>query len=169
VRIRAETIAGLYPCRGAATLAERTVLRFAPVDGGRKYRVEVNDRRGNLIFEVEASTSTVTVPAGILRPGTRYDWIVRTIEREGPAAQGKAGFVTLSASVAKAREALRKALTADGDGASLALLAEIDWSLGLFNEALDELRAAAVASPGDILLAANLAERELRLAYLQSP
>jgi hypothetical protein len=97
VPIRGEEIAGLYPEDGAATLAGTTTLRFDPVDGGSKYRIEVQDRQGNKIFEVETAASSVTLPAGILRPGVRYGWTVRTIDRVGPVAQGRADFVTLSA------------------------------------------------------------------------
>jgi hypothetical protein len=169
VRVRGERVRGLYPSRGAATLAGATSLRFAPVEGGRRYRIEVQDRQGTLIFAAETQSSTVTIPAGSLRPGARYDWLVRTLEREGPTVQAKADFTTLTAEAAEERETLRRALTIEGDGASLALLAEVDWSLGLFAEAHEELRAAALGSPGDTLLAANLAERERLLAYLQSP
>ncbi|HEX6899049.1 MAG TPA: hypothetical protein VF789_05020 [Thermoanaerobaculia bacterium] len=97
MRIRAEEITGLYPDNEAATLAGATILRFNPIDGGLKYRVEVQDLQGNKIFEVETTASSVNIPAGVLRPGTRYGWTVRTIDREGPVAQGKADFVTLSA------------------------------------------------------------------------
>jgi hypothetical protein len=169
VPIRGERIMGLYPGHGATTLAGATVLRFEPVEAGGKYKVEVQDGQGNVIFEIETTASTVTLPAGLLRPGRRYDWMVRTVERAGPAAQGKEELVTLSAPVAEQREALRKALISEGDGASLALLAEVDRSLGLLAEARDELRAAAQKAPGDALIAANLAQIERRLPYLQSP
>ncbi|MBW8879134.1 MAG: hypothetical protein JF614_29690 [Acidobacteria bacterium] len=143
VRIRGEEIAGLYPGHGAATLAGATVLRFEPIEGGARYRVEVQDRQGKLIFEAETTASAVTLPTGLLRPGTSYDWSVRTVERAGPVAQGKADFVTLSSRTAKAREALRNALMKEGDSTSLALLAEVDRSLGLLAESRDELRAGA--------------------------
>ena len=96
VRVRAESISELYPNEGAATLAGSTTLRFEPVHGGSKYRIEVQDRQGNQIFEAETAAASVTLPAGILRPGVRYGWTVRTIDRVGPIAQGKADFVTLS-------------------------------------------------------------------------
>lgn len=98
MRVRAEAIPGLYPGDGEAVLAGAVTLRFDPVEGGRRYRVEVQDRQGNKIFETETAAATpVTLPAGILRPGARYGWTVRTIDREGPVAQGKADFFTLSA------------------------------------------------------------------------
>lgn len=169
VRIRTEPVAGLYPGGGAATLAAATTLRFEPVDGGRTYRVEVHDRQGETVFKTETAASAVTLPPGVLRPGARYGWTVRTVERAGPVAQGKASFLTLSARNSKGREALRQALRGERDPAALALLAEVDWSLGLWAEARDELHTAVEGSPGDARLAANLAERERRLPYRQSP
>ncbi len=169
VRIRAERIAGLYPHRGASALADASSLHFEPVEGAGKYGIEVHDRQGNVIFAAETTASSMNIPAGLLRPGVRYDWTVRTIERVGPVIKGEAGFVTLPRQTAEAREALRKAVEASGDGASLALLAEVDRSLGMLLEARDELRGALRNSPGDAMLAAELAELERRLSYLQSP
>src|SRR5262245_17336500 len=170
VRIRAERIAGLYPRHGTATLAGATVLRFAPVQGAAKYRIEVQDRHGTLVFAAETADSPVRLPPGALQPGRRYDWTVRTLERAGPVAQGDESFATLPAQQAAAREALRQALEKEGSAGALALLAEIDRSLGLLAEAHEELRAAAQASPGDTRLAAELAELERQLSDdLNSP
>jgi hypothetical protein len=169
VRVRGERITGLYPSGGAATLARATILRFDRLDGDLQYRIEVLDRRGNLVFEVETKAATVTIPPDVLRSGARYAWTVRTVEREGPTARGQADFATLPARMAEQREALRQALTVEGDGAALALLAEVDWSLGLFAEARDELRAAVLQSPGDSLLAARLAWRERLETATASP
>jgi CHAT domain-containing protein/Tfp pilus assembly protein PilF len=163
VRIRAERITGLYPRRGAATLADATSLHFEPVDGAGKYQVEVHDRQGNVIFEAETVTSTVNISAGFLQPGVPYHWTVRTIERVGPVAKGEAGFVALPRKTAEAREALRRSLEKAGDGASLALLAEVDRSLGMLFEARDGLRAAVERLPGDVALAEELAVIEEQL------
>jgi hypothetical protein len=163
VRIRAERIAGLYPRHGTAALAGAVVLRFEPVEGGGKYRVEVQDRQGNAVFSEETATAEVKLPARLLKPGVRYDWTVRTVDRVGPAARGDAGFVTLPARTATAREALRRAVEKAGDSALLALLAEVDRSLGLLAEARDELRAARDGSPGNAALATNFDEIERHL------
>lgn len=132
--IRAERITGLYPRDGAATLAAATTLRFEPVNGAGKYRIEVQDRQGNVVFATETTASSVGLSPKALQPGKRYDWTVRTIDRVGPVAQGEAGFVTLPARVAEEREALRKAVERLGDKELLALLAEVDRSLGLLDE-----------------------------------
>lgn len=134
VRIRAEEISGLHPSRGMATLAGATVLRFAPVGGADKYRIEVQGPRGDVIFAIETTASPVELSPGSLQPGTRYGWTVRTIDRVGPVARGEADFITLPARIAKAREALRKAIEALGDSELPALLAEVDRSLGLLAE-----------------------------------
>ena len=169
VRIRTESVRRLYPDHGAATLAEATVLRFEPVESAGKYRVEVQDSQGKVAFTKDTTTVTLDLPKGVLQPGMRYVWTIRTLEREGAVAQGKAYFVTLSAKVAEEREALRKALEAEGDSASLALLAEIDRSLGLLAEARDGLQAVINGSPGETGLTETLAELERRLPYRQSP
>jgi len=165
----ATAIAGLYPRGGAATLAGATVLRFAPVDGARKYRIEVQDRGGMVVFATETAAPPATLPAEVLQAGTPYSWRVRTVEQVGPVAEGKASFVTLPAQLAQAREELRRSIETMGDAASLALLAEVDRSLGLRLEARDGLRAAVRAAPEDARLAASLARLERRLPYFQSP
>jgi hypothetical protein len=168
--VRGESIQGLYPCGGAATFAAATVLRFAPVDGAGKYRIEVQDLDGALVFATETTDSSVHLPSEVLQPGRSYSWKVRTVERAGPVAEGgEARFVTLPARLAEAREALRRSIAAMGDPASLALLAEVDRSLGLRREARDELQAALRAAPEDAGLAASLARFERCLPYLQSP
>ena len=116
-----------------------------------------------MIFAAETIASNVSIPAGLLRSGLHYHWTVRTIERVGPVAKGEAGFITLPADRAEAREALRKAVEKEGDGASLALLADIDQSLGMLLEARDGLRAALRDSPGDTALAEELATVEGQL------
>ncbi len=163
VRIRSESIAGLYPHRGAMALANEAILRFQPVAAAPRYRIEVQDDQGRAVFATETAEAAVSLPAGILQPGLRYRWRVSTVERAGPVARGEAELVTLPRSTAEAREALRQAAeTADG-GALLALLAEVDRGLGLLAEAREELRAALRESPADAALAAAFAELDRRL------
>jgi hypothetical protein len=169
VPVRGRRIEGLYPGGGAATLAGATVLRFKPVDGAGTYRIEVEDGGGTVVFATETAASPANLPAEVLQAGMPYSWRVRTVEQVGPIAEGKASFVTLSAQLAEAREELRRSIETMGDAASLALLAEVDRSLGLRLEARDELRAAVRAMPEDARLAASLARLERRLPYFQSP
>lgn len=140
VHIRAERIEGLYPSQGAAALATGATLRFELVEGGGSYRVEVQDSQGNVIFSEETAGESLNIPSGILQPGLRYHWTVRTVDRAGPVARGDADFVTLPSGLAAQREALRKAVEASEDGDLRALLEEVDRSLGLVPEALSYLQ-----------------------------
>lgn len=164
VRIRGVTIAHLYPDSGTATLADSTVLRFTPVPDASLYRVEVEAENGTRVFQVEAQSPTVSISPGVLKPGARYYWQVRTLDRIGQVAQGAGEFVTLSAQTAQARAALKEALEVAGDAPSLALLAEIDRSLGLLVEAREEFRAALAKAPGDVALRRALDRLEQQLA-----
>jgi hypothetical protein len=164
VRIRSATIAHLYPDRGAATLADSTVLRFTPVRNASRYRVEVETETGASVFQGETESPTVAIAAGILKPATKYYWQVRTMDSVGQVARGSAEFVTLGSETARARAALEAALAGAGEAASLALLAEIDRSLGLLVEARDEFRAALARAPGDVALRHALDRLEQQLA-----
>lgn len=97
VRVRGEAIEGLSPNESIRSLADRTVLRFRPVHGALRHRVEVRGSDGGLVFEKETEASEASVPAGLLVPGKRYRWTVRTIDRLGPVARGEAWFSTLDA------------------------------------------------------------------------
>lgn len=162
VWIRGEQITGLYPRHGAAALAGDTVLLFKPIPGAGKYRIEVQDCQGGIVFQTDAESPPVKVPAGVLRSGHRYWWTVRTVNRLGPVAEGEAELVILGASAARAREETREVLTAEGEGA-LPLLAEIDRGLGLWLEARDELKEALEAKPGDPALGQALTAVERQL------
>jgi hypothetical protein len=74
---------------------------------------------------------------------------VRTLDAEKPALRGEAVFSTLSADNAKRRAALKTNVGQSGDRSLLALMAELDRSLGLQWEACEELKAALGQSPGN--------------------
>jgi hypothetical protein len=169
VRIRSERISGLYPRRGAAVLAGEAVLRFKPIEEGDRYRVEIQDAKGQVVFRGDVVAPSVRVPSRVLLPGARYYWTVRTLDRAGPVAQGEADFVTLPEDAAEVREQLRAAVAAEGNGESLALLAEIDHSLGMLHEAFQELQAAHDRSPGNAPLAQELAALEQQLEAIDEP
>jgi hypothetical protein len=163
VRIRAERISGLYPRRGAAIIAGEAVLRFKPVEKGGPYRVEVQDDEGQVVFRVDVEAPLVKVPGRALLPGARYYWTVRTLNRAGSVVRGEADFVALPKDAARAREELRAAVAAEGNGESLALLAAIDRSLGMQLEARKELQAALERSPGNAALDEELAALDQQL------
>jgi hypothetical protein len=164
VRIRGATITHLYPHNGAAALADSTVLRFAPLPDASRYVVVLLTDEGLPVLREETRSPAVTVSPGILQPGARYRWEVRTLDRIQQAAQGVAEFITLGAEIAQARTALKHSLEADGDLSSLALMAEIDRNLGLLVEARDGFRAALAKAPADDALRQALNRVEQQLA-----
>ena len=164
VRIRGATIFPLYPDTGASTLADRTVLRFTAVPDASRYRVDVETESGKTVFQGETRSSTVSISPGILKPGVQYYWQVRTVDRIGQVARGAAEFVTLGAETARARAGLAASLELAGDASSLALMAEIDRSLGLLIEAREKFRVAVAKAPGDIALRQALDRLEQQLA-----
>lgn len=162
VRIRGERIKGLYPDCGATAMASATVLRFQAVEGPERYKIEVQDGKGEVVFAADTDEAEMRLPADLLHPGAPYHWSVRTMGRTLGEARGEAGFTTLDRDTARRREALRRA--AAGQGELTALLAGLDRQLGLLAEARDELRSAVAAAPGDAALSAALAEVEQDLS-----
>lgn len=129
VRIRGEEIEDLSPGDGAATLADATVLHFQLVEGAVRYQVEVEDGRGNVIFQTATETPWVRVPAGTLAPGARCHWTVKALDRPGPVIQGAADFTTLSRETAAAYERLRATVGGTDDGREL--LEAVGSALGM--------------------------------------
>jgi hypothetical protein len=166
IRLRgsAEHIRNLYPRSDTTTLPESTVLRFAPYEGATRYRVEVEDETGRTVFDAETQSSALAVPGGILQPGARYYWKVRTVERIGPSVRAESEFSTLGQEDIRRRTALRVALEKKGDVDSLALLAEIDRRLGLLLEAREGFQLALSKSPGDAALQKAVAEIDAQIS-----
>lgn len=102
VRVRGEGIEGLVPNEEVRPLADLVTLRFRPVAGASRYRIELRDASGDLLFERETEGSEARVPAALLAPGRIYRWTVRTTGRLGPTAQGAARFRTLDTAAASA-------------------------------------------------------------------
>jgi hypothetical protein len=166
VRIRGAQpgrISFLYPRAETAALPDSTVLRFSPVSGAARYGVVLANQAGSTIFETETQSAQVTVPAGVLRPGARYFWKVRTVETTGPGASGESEFMTLSTDEINLRASFKARMETAGDAESLAFLAEIDRRLGLLLEARDEFQAALAKSPSDPALRRILEETEKEL------
>ncbi len=163
VRIRGTRVSGLYPAAGAAVLPDEAVLRYARVPGAETYRVEVEGQDGASVFRVETRSTTISVPSGVLEQETHYQWSVRTVGASGglsgSGARGEAAFSTLSLDNLRSRARLREVL-AGSDGRSLALLAEVDRSLGLRWEAREGFRQALAKDPDDAGLRAALAAVE---------
>ena len=159
VRVRGPRITNLYPSNGAVTPVASAVFTFDAVDGATQYSVEVEDARAIRVFQVQTTETRVAVPI-TLQPGATYYWRVRTVGRIGAQARGGAEFRTLAAADDQARQRLKDVLGKDADPHGLALLAHIDYELGLFREAREGVRAALETKPVDTALRAAL----LRLA-----
>ena len=89
-----------------------------------------------------------------------------TVGKVGAQARGDAEFRTLLTADEGARQALRDAMDKLGDPHTLALLAHIDFELGLFREAGDGVRAALEKSTADPSLHTALLQLSRRIAAL---
>jgi hypothetical protein len=136
------SIPNLYPSAGATTVSDRTVVRFDPVAGSGKYRVELEDEKGMALFVVETAETRVQLPPEVLRPGRGYYWTVRALDAGKPALRGEALFWTLKEDDARRRAVFKAQVDEAEDISLLTLLAELDWSLGLRKEACSALSAA---------------------------
>jgi hypothetical protein len=165
VRVRGGRVRGLYPRSPGTVLPEHAVLRSEPASKADAYRVEVEEESGRVVFQAESSAPAVTVSPGILKPGGRYFWRVRSLGPVAPPARGEADFVVLPADVLEARRGLQGLLPA-GAGPQVGLLAEIDRGLGLWQEARDRLQSALKGTPDDSTLQELLARVEAGLVAL---
>ena len=155
LRIRGSRIAGLYPRDEASALPNEATLSWGSLPGTPSYKVQVEDESGNAVFDAEVRTSSVVLSPGVLKPGARYHWTVRSLGGAS-SARGEADFSVLTTESLAARTELRRSLHGLLDPESLALLAEVDSRLGLFVEAQHGFRAALAQAPGDHTLQAAL-------------
>jgi hypothetical protein len=142
-----QSIGNLYPAGGDAVRLESAAVRFDPVPGYERYRVVVENDRGNVVFSTETAATAVPIPAAALAAASTYYWSVRTLDTSRPVVQADALFRTLSDDDATRRAAFKKHVDAAGDVVSHALLAEFDRWLGLRQEACEGLRRAFDADP----------------------
>jgi hypothetical protein len=166
IRIRgdkARQIRNLYPRADTSALPDETTLLFSPTRETARYKVELEDELGRTVFSAEIESVSLVVPRGILKPGARYYWRVRSVEIVGPAARGESEFMTLPIEEIEKRAVLRDSLKERGGIEALALLAEIDRRLGLLLEARNEFRAALSQSPSDETLRRMVGELEKQL------
>lgn len=166
VRVRGQRVYALYPRSPATLMSEDAVLSFQPVSGAHGYRVEVEDESGRSVFQAESRTTAVTVSPGLLRPGGRYFWRVRSVGGVSPPARGEAEFAVPSADLLEARRALEARLLADGAPEAPGVLAEVDRGLGLWRQARARLQSALERAPGDQSLMGMLSRVEAAIAAL---
>jgi hypothetical protein len=138
----ARSIPNIYPSAGATTVSATTVVRFDPVAGYGKYRIELEDEKGMSLFVVETASTEVQLPPDVLRPDRSYYWTVRALDAGKPALRGEAVFWTLKEDDARRRAKFKVQVDEAADVTLLLLLAELDRSLGLRKEACDALSVA---------------------------
>jgi hypothetical protein len=140
-------ISRFYPSEGATLLAEEAVLTFEPIDGIKKYKVEIKDESGNKIFSVETDSTKIATYPSVLKPGAKYSWKVWALEKEKPSVLSEAVFSTVSEENTRARNAFKEQAYQSKDGIKLLLLAQMDMALGLRKEACQTLRDALAFFP----------------------
>ena len=151
VRFRgSKEIHNLYPRDGMATMAESTKLTFARVPDASVYKVELKDDDGEDLINSQTTSNELSVPTGALQYGARYSWHVRAIGPGGIIAEGAATFITISKKDLEQRKEFAVALRASADDPlAVALMADLDFRLGLLHEALQGFQTALRVKPGD--------------------
>lgn len=153
VRLRAgeddEVVTGMYPRDGASIMLSQADFRFNPVSDANKYRITIEDDSGNTLFDSIIKETTAHVSSPQLKPGNSYHWRVEASGASGAFAWGGASFYTLSDEQSGMRENLRKYAESETDPSSWTLLANLDLSLGLLQEAEEDLRQALSLSGGN--------------------
>ena len=160
-RVRGSSIRNLYPS-GHSTLADGTTLRFDGPGGVTGYLVTIEDQTRAPVWRHETEHGAVVVPPDVLEPGRSYRWRVTAIGIAEPPLNATGTFVTLPASTARTRIALRSGLAAE-ELSSVILQARVDEQLGLLREAREALAAAAAQAPQDGSLQRMLAQIEKQL------
>lgn len=139
-------IYGLYPSEGATVIAEEAILTFNPVDGVKKYRVEIKDESGKIIFTIDTGYPKVATYPPVLKPGANYIWKVQSLDKEPPIFS-EAAFSTVNEENAQAWTAFKERAYQSKDGVDLLLLAQMEIALGLKKEASETLKTALELFP----------------------
>jgi hypothetical protein len=168
IRVRGQgLIQGLYPREGFSALPDGTVLRFAASPEAASYKIELEDDTGRSVFQIQTTSTEVTVPPGTLQPGVHYYWQVRGLGVLGISVRGEAEFTTLASDEISRRATFRAALSGS-DADTMTTLAAVDLRLGLLNDARDELRLALARSSSPEQIQEQLAAVEQQLEGLEN-
>lgn len=161
VRVRAGTLTVRAPAPRQVTLADATVLA-ADATTADAYEVEVEDADARIVFRTRTAMPRIHLPPGALDAGRAYRWRVRARAPSGYASEGQGHITTLAADAVEARAALHGA-PQSGDPSWTAFLAELDFALGLWTEALDGFRQARDAGLDDAVVDGRIADLEMRV------
>jgi len=144
-------IGSFYPREGVVVLPDLARLSFSTVARASIYQVDLIDEDENSLLRRRTVNGSVEVPPGVLRPGSRYSWRVRALGDIGVIAEAGAAFSTIGETELQARANFADMLRqVAGGAAALAVLGEIDFQLGLIEEARREFQAALELQPGDL-------------------
>jgi hypothetical protein len=165
-RVRgASNIRGLYPHDGAAALPMSVKLSFSRVPETSLYRVELEDEDGGEVLNLRTEDTDALIPDGTLKAGRRYFWRVQALGPAGAIAEGTAAFVTISEEDIERRAEFAKTMQNASDKAfALALLADVDFQLGLLSEAREEFLAALRLKPDEMSIQRALEKVQSALA-----
>jgi hypothetical protein len=151
-RIRGSNLRGLYPRDGMAVLPASAKLSFQAVPGASSYHVEVDDEEGSVLLDGRTESTELAVLDGTLKAGRRYSWRVEAFSAAGVIARGAAAFVTISEEDLERRAVFAKAAEAGDQAFRTALLADVDFRLGLLREARDGFVAALRLKPNEVAI-----------------
>jgi hypothetical protein len=137
----------LYPHEGATALPDTVKLSFSAVAGASSYRLVLADENDTELWVQQTAATSVSVPAKVLKPGTRYVWHAEAWGRGAKLGEAEAQFATISETTLAERRTFMAAIASQPR--ERALLASIDVRLGLLAEAVDEFGDALRESPDD--------------------
>ncbi len=155
----------MYPRDGMAALPGAAKLSFESVAQASSYRVQLVGDEGT-VLKLRTTSNEIAIPNGTLKAGRHYSWLV---EANGPEGQligrGSATFVTISEEDQERRAALSKAVQVAADqAAGLSLIADVDFRLGLLEEAREGFTAALRLKPDGMAISRQLGLVEDELA-----
>jgi hypothetical protein len=148
----------LLSLSGTRTLDVQPEFRWQDVQPGTKYEIEIRDDTGRMLYETQASATTLKLPAAVaLIEGTTYTWEVSARLADGRKYSSAGDFSIAPASLRAQADSLRPATNAPLS----ARVAYAVWleQMNLKDEARKFWRVLAAERPEDARLKALAAEQ----------
>ena len=151
VRLRGvPEIHNLYPRQGMFALPDSVNLTFSKVADAGYYRIELRDEDGESLAMWETTIVEFPIPAGTIQAGSRYNWRVQAVAGGAVVAEGRASFATVSELDLQRRSDFTRALRVVApESLQSALLADLDFRLGLLQQARSGFQTALRLNAGD--------------------
>ncbi|HKA42866.1 MAG TPA: hypothetical protein VKF40_12830 [Burkholderiales bacterium] len=147
----------LLTLSGAKTLETAPEFRWRGLESGARYRFELNDDTGKLLFETEITGNSLKLPPAVqLREGVTYAWEVSTRGQDGRRYVG-AGEFTLAASPVRAQAAALRPAAGTPVSDRVAYAAWLE-QMELKDEARKYWKSLAAERPDDARLKALAAD-----------